>query len=114
MNTKNILPLKCTNVALDKIKNFIKEKNNLLLKLRIYIIGGGCNGFQYGFIFDDKINDDDFIFQENGIFLIVDAMSYQYLMGSIIDYSEKLSGSHFIIINPNAKITCSCGSSFSI
>ncbi|URJ25237.1 iron-sulfur cluster insertion protein ErpA [Candidatus Blochmannia ocreatus (nom. nud.)] len=104
-----------TENAINKIKFFIqKEKLKKNLKLRIYIIGGGCNGFQYGFILDNQISKDDYVIEHNGVGLIVDPMSLQYLLGGIIDYYEELKGAKFIVINPNAKITCSCGASFSI
>ncbi|PPI87992.1 iron-sulfur cluster insertion protein ErpA [Candidatus Pantoea edessiphila] len=109
-----ITPLNFTNAALNKIKYLIKNEKNELLKLRIYISGGGCSGFQYGFKLDDKIHKEDIIFKKNGITLIIDPISIQYLSGSSIDYKETLEGSRFTVMNPNAKTTCSCGSSFSI
>lgn len=103
-----------TDFAASKIKYFIKhEKNNSKLKLRVYIMGGGCGGFQYGFILDDKIAKDDYVIEKNGVYLVIDPMSLQYLFGGIIDYYEGLEGSKFIITNPNAITTCSCGASFS-
>lgn len=113
MNTKKI-PLIFTKSAAKKVKFLIKRKKNKNLNLRVYIVGGGCSGFQYRFSLDEKINKNDFIIEEIGVKLIVDALSLQYLYGGKIDYLENLEGSKFIIINPNAKITCSCGTSFSI
>jgi iron-sulfur cluster insertion protein len=92
----------------------IEEENNADLKLRIYVSGGGCSGFQYGFTFDDNAAEDDTRVEKNGVTLIVDPMSYQYLMGAEIDYQEGLDGSRFVIKNPNATTTCGCGSSFSV
>ncbi|UVK76884.1 MAG: iron-sulfur cluster insertion protein ErpA [Sodalis sp. Fse] len=108
------LPLQFTDSAACKVKDLISYEKNPNLKLRVYITGGGCSGFQYGFTFDDKINDDDFTIEKQGVKLVVDPMSLQYLIGGSVDYSEGLEGSRFIVINPNAKITCGCGSSFSI
>ncbi|QCI24299.1 iron-sulfur cluster insertion protein ErpA [Buchnera aphidicola (Muscaphis stroyani)] len=100
--------------AAQKIQNLILEKKNKNLKLRVYISGGGCSGFQYQFILDDKINKDDIIINQCNTDLIIDPISLQYLYGGEIDYIENLEGSKFIISNPNAKNTCGCGSSFSI
>ncbi|WP_159714696.1 iron-sulfur cluster insertion protein ErpA [Blochmannia endosymbiont of Camponotus nipponensis] len=116
MNNDVKFPIQLTDFAASKVRFFIKNKTikNSNLKLRIYIIGGGCGGFQYGFALDDKISDDDSIIENNGAILVIDPMSLQYLFGGIVDYYEGLEGSRFIVINPNAKNTCSCGSSFSI
>ncbi|AYN24835.1 iron-sulfur cluster insertion protein ErpA [Buchnera aphidicola] len=103
-----------TDSATNKIKNIIKEKKNKNLKLRIYIIGGGCSGFQYQFIFDEKISEDDILIKKSNVSLLVDPISLQYLYGGTIDYLENLEGSKFIVSNPNAKNTCGCGLSFSI
>ncbi|QCI16466.1 iron-sulfur cluster insertion protein ErpA [Buchnera aphidicola (Aphis craccivora)] len=113
---KNIINnyVKLTQTAIKKIKNFILIKKNKNLKLRIYIIGGGCSGFQYQFTFDENINEDDMIINQENIFLIIDPISLQYLKGGEIDYIENLEGSKFIVNNPNAKNTCGCGSSFNI
>lgn len=108
------LPLKITDKATEKINNVIKTKNNSNLKLRIYIIGGGCNGFQYEFILDEKKNKNDIIIKKSNVYLIIDPISLQYLIGGTIDYQEDLEGSKFVISNPNAKNTCGCGLSFSI
>ncbi|MBU2114481.1 MAG: iron-sulfur cluster insertion protein ErpA, partial [Gammaproteobacteria bacterium] len=82
--------------------------------LRVYITGGGCSGFQYGFTFDEKVNDGDFVVEKQGVSMVVDPMSLQYLMGGVVDYTEGLQGSRFIVQNPNATTTCGCGSSFSV
>ncbi|MXP51166.1 iron-sulfur cluster insertion protein ErpA [Pantoea sp. SoEX] len=114
MNKKSLMPLKFTDAAINKINFLINNKKNKSLKLRIYISGGGCSGFQYGFKLDEQENEEDIIFKNQGIMLIIDPISIQYLNGSSIDYRENLEGSRFIVINPNAKTTCSCGSSFGI
>ncbi|PPI88668.1 iron-sulfur cluster insertion protein ErpA [Candidatus Pantoea edessiphila] len=107
-------PLNFTSAAASKVKYLISDKKNKSLRLRIYITGGGCSGFQYGFVLDDKVNEQDIIIRKKGINLIVDPISLQYLSGSSIDYKESLEGSRFVVINPNAKITCSCGLSFGV
>lgn len=108
------LPLQFTDAAASKVKNLIADEENPELKLRVYITGGGCSGFQYGFTFDDKMNDGDMTIEKQGVSLVVDPMSLQYLVGGSVDYTEGLEGSRFIVTNPNAKTTCGCGSSFSI
>ena len=109
------LPLQFTDAAASKVKNLIADEENPDLKLRVYITGGGCSGFQYGFTtFDDQINDGDMTIEKQGVALVVDPMSLQYLVGGSVDYTEGLEGSRFIVTNPNAKTTCGCGSSFSI
>jgi iron-sulfur cluster insertion protein len=100
--------------AAKKVANLIVEEKNNNLKLRVYITGGGCSGFSYGFTFDEKNKDGDSRVDNNGVQLVVDPMSYQYLVGATVDYLEDLQGSRFIIHNPNAKTTCGCGSSFSV
>jgi iron-sulfur cluster insertion protein len=100
--------------AAAKVKSLIDEENNEALKLRVYITGGGCSGFQYGFTFDETINDGDAVIENGGVTLLVDPMSFQYLVGAEIDYSEGLEGAQFVIRNPNATTTCGCGSSFSV
>lgn len=102
-----------TDSAALKVKELILEADNHNLKLRVYIIGGGCSGFQYGFSFEQEEKDDDFIFENHGVYLVVDPVSFQYLMGADIDYKDDIQGASFIIRNPNAKTTCGCGSSFS-
>ncbi|ADD75947.1 iron-sulfur cluster insertion protein [Pantoea sp. PA1] len=108
------LPLQFTDAAAKKVKNLIADEENPALKLRVYITGGGCSGFQYGFTFDDQMNDGDMTIEKQGVSLVVDPMSLQYLVGGSVDYTEGLEGSRFIVTNPNAKTTCGCGSSFSI
>ncbi|WP_297486837.1 iron-sulfur cluster insertion protein ErpA [Ferrovum sp.] len=106
-------PLILTDSAADKVKALIDEEDNQDLKLRVFVTGGGCSGFQYGFAFEDTVNEDDTQMVKNGVTLLIDPMSYQYLVGAEIDYKEDLEGAQFIIRNPNAKTTCGCGSSFS-
>ncbi len=115
MNTATDMPLPFifTDSAAAKVKDLIDEEGNPDLKLRVFVTGGGCSGFQYGFTFDEVANDDDTALQKNGVTLLVDPMSYQYLVGAEIDYTEGLEGSQFVIKNPNASSTCGCGSSFS-
>ncbi|UDG80080.1 iron-sulfur cluster insertion protein ErpA [Candidatus Steffania adelgidicola] len=108
------LPLQLTDLAIRQVKYLIAHEDNPNLKLRVYITGGGCSGFQYCFTFDDTVNEDDFTLEKQGVGLVVDPMSLQYLIGGVVDYSEELEGSRFIVVNPNAKTTCGCGSSFSI
>jgi iron-sulfur cluster insertion protein len=106
-------PLVFTDNAANKVKELINEEGNEELKLRVFVTGGGCSGFQYGFTFDEETNEDDTAMQKNGVTLLIDPMSYQYLIGAEIDYQENLEGSQFVIKNPNATSTCGCGSSFS-
>ena len=106
-------PLNFTDSAANKVRNLIEEEGNAELKLRVFVTGGGCSGFQYGFTFDEVQNEDDTVMQKNGVTLLIDPMSYQYLVGAEIDYSEGLEGAQFVIKNPNASSTCGCGSSFS-
>ncbi|MEW6165454.1 MAG: iron-sulfur cluster insertion protein ErpA [Pseudomonadota bacterium] len=106
-------PLVFTDSAANKVKDLIAEEGNSELKLRVFVTGGGCSGFQYGFTFDEVANEDDTVMQKNGVTLLIDPMSFQYLVGAEIDYSEGLQGSQFVIKNPNATSTCGCGSSFS-
>jgi iron-sulfur cluster insertion protein len=102
-----------TDAAASKVKDLIEEEKNDSLKLRVFVSGGGCSGFQYGFTFDENIQDGDTQVEKNGVTLLVDPMSFQYLTGAEIDYKEDLEGSQFVIKNPNAATTCGCGSSFS-
>jgi len=100
--------------AANKVRELIEEEENPALSLRVYVTGGGCSGFQYGFSFDEEIAEDDAQIENNGVRLIVDPMSYPYLAGGVVDYTEGLEGSKFIVQNPNAEATCGCGASFSI
>jgi iron-sulfur cluster insertion protein len=115
-NYQNALddPLVFTTAAARKVRELIVEENNPNLKLRVYISGGGCSGFQYGFTFDESGADDDLSVIKDGVTLVVDPLSLQYLMGAEIDYAENLHGARFVIRNPNAKTTCGCGSSFTM
>lgn len=106
-------PFVFTDNAAAKVKSLIEEEGNDALKLRVFVQGGGCSGFQYGFTFDEEVNDDDTSLIKNGVTLLIDAMSYQYLVGAEIDYKDDINGSQFVIKNPNAASTCGCGSSFS-
>ena len=108
------VPLTFTDAAAQKVKSLISEEENPDLKLRVYITGGGCSGFQYGFTFDEKVNDGDLTVENSGVQLVIDPMSLQYLIGVTVDYTEGLEGSRFVVNNPNASSTCGCGSSFSI
>jgi iron-sulfur cluster insertion protein len=108
------VPLSFSDSAANKVKQLIEEEGNPELKLRVFVTGGGCSGFQYGFTFDEVQNDDDAVMQKNGVTLLIDPMSYQYLTGAEIDYQENLEGAQFVIKNPNAQSTCGCGSSFSV
>ena len=106
-------PLNFTDAAAAKVKGLIEEEQNDNLKLRVFVSGGGCSGFQYGFTFDEVINEGDTAVENDGVTLLIDPMSFQYLVGADIDYTEGLEGSQFVIRNPNATTTCGCGSSFS-
>ena len=112
--TEMPVPLVFTDSAASKVKDLIIEEGNPDLKLRVFVTGGGCSGFQYGFTFDEIRNDDDTVMEKDGVMLLIDPMSYQYLVGAEIDYTEGLEGSQFVIRNPNATSTCGCGSSFSV
>ena len=103
-----------TDAAATKVGELISEEDNPNLKLRVFISGGGCSGFQYGFTFDESVEDGDSQIENQGVMLLVDPMSVQYLMGAEIDYKEDLQGAQFIIRNPNAQTTCGCGSSFTV
>ena len=107
-------PVVLTDAAAAKVKDLIEEEGNRQLMLRVFIYGGGCSGFQYGFTFDERRKDEDAVIRKGGVKLLVDPLSLQYLGGSEIDYSEGLDGAQFVIRNPNATTTCSCGSSFSV
>ncbi len=106
-------PLIFTSAAAAKVKALIDEEGNPALKLRVFVQGGGCSGFQYGFTFDENMNEDDTAVDNGGVTLLIDPMSYQYMVGAEIDYTEGLEGAQFVIRNPNATTTCGCGSSFS-
>lgn len=107
-------PITFTDSAAAKIAELIAEENNPALKLRVFVQGGGCSGFSYGFTFDDAVADDDTVLSKGSVSILVDAMSYQYLIGAEIDYKETLMQSSFVINNPNSVSTCGCGSSFSV
>ncbi len=107
-------PMVFTDAAAAKVRSLIEEEGNDKLKLRVYITGGGCSGFQYGFTFDENVQEGDTEIENGGVTLLIDPMSYQYLVGAEIDYKEDLQGAQFVIRNPNATTTCGCGSSFSV
>jgi iron-sulfur cluster insertion protein len=119
MSTENLqsmppAPLVFTDAAATKVSELLRDEDNPDLKLRVYISGGGCSGFQYGFTFDETLEDGDSQIVNQGVTLVVDPMSVQYLMGAEIDYQEDLAGAQFVIRNPNATTTCGCGSSFTV
>jgi iron-sulfur cluster insertion protein len=103
-----------SNQAADKVRQLMVAEGNDALKLRVFVAGGGCSGFSYGFTFDDEVAGDDAIVEREGVTLVVDPLSYQYLLGSEIDYVEDLQGAQFVVSNPNAAATCGCGNSFAI
>ena len=105
-------PIHFTDSAAQKVAQLMAEEGNPNLKLRVYVQGGGCAGFQYGFTFDENVNEDDTTMEKNGVTLLIDPMSYQYLVGAEIDYKEDINGAQFVIKNPNVTTTCGCGSSF--
>ncbi len=107
-------PISMTSAAADKLKSLIVEEENERLMLRVYVTGGGCSGFQYGFAFDEEYQEDDTEVVRDGVKLVVDPLSFQYLVGSEVDYLENLEGARFTVTNPNAASTCGCGASFSI
>ena len=108
------VPLVFTDSAASKVAELVAEEGNPELKLRVFVQGGGCSGFQYGFTFDEIVNEDDTPMTKNGVTLLIDAMSLQYLAGAEIDYKDDLEGAQFVIKNPNANSSCGCGSSFSV
>ena len=108
------IPLPFSDAAATRVKTLIEEEDNSALKLRVYITGGGCSGFQYGFTFDEDVNDGDTTIENCGVTLVVDPMSLQYLVGGEVDYTEGLEGARFFVNNPNATTTCGCGASFSV
>lgn len=107
-------PISFSEAAVAKVVDLLAEENNPAMRLRVFVTGGGCSGFSYGFAFDDQTNDDDTVIEKGGVQILVDMMSLQYLMGADVDYEDGLSGSRFVIHNPNAQTTCGCGSSFSV
>ena len=107
-------PIVFSDSAANKVAQLIAEEGNPDLKLRVFVQGGGCSGFQYGFTFDEEVNEDDTTMVKNGVQLLIDSMSYQYLVGAEIDYKDDLEGAQFVIRNPGAVSTCGCGSSFSV
>ena len=107
-------PLFFSDSAVAKVRELVEEEGNADLKLRVFVTGGGCSGFQYGFSFDEEQDEEDTVVEKGGMKLLVDPMSYQYLVGATIEYEEGLQGSQFVVRNPNASSTCGCGSSFSI
>ena len=106
--------IRLSDNAVNKLQVLIAEEENPSLRFRVYITVGGCSGFQYGFSFDEAVSEDDMVVERDGVTALIDAMSYQYLVGSEVDYSEGLEGSRFVVNNPNATTTCGCGASFSI
>jgi len=107
-------PMVFTDNAAKKVKALIEEEGNSELKLRVYVTGGGCAGFSYGFSFDENVNEGDTTIHNDGVMMVVDPMSFQYLVGSVVDYTSGLQGSQFVVRNPNATTTCGCGSSFTV
>ena len=103
-----------SDAAAAKVRSLILEEENDNLKLRVFVTGGGCSGFEYGFTFDEDVEEDDTSIEKNGVTLLIDALSYQYLAGAEVDFKEDLQGSRFVVNNPNATTTCGCGNSFSI
>jgi len=107
-------PINVSPSAVAKVKALVEEEDCPDLKLRVFVTGGGCSGFQYGFSFDEVLNEDDTLVEKDGVSVVVDAMSYPYLVGSQLEYQEGLEGARFVVTNPNASTTCGCGASFSI
>lgn len=108
------LPIQFSDAAATKVKQLVDEEENPELKLRVYVTGGGCSGFQYGFTFDEDVNAGDMAIEKQGVSMVIDPMSLQYLVGGTVDYTEGLEGSRFFVNNPNATTTCGCGASFSV
>ena len=108
------LPIEFSEAAATRVKTLITEEENNALKLRVFVTGGGCSGFQYGFTFEETVNPGDMEIEREGVVLVVDPMSLQYLVGGVVDYEEGLQGSRFFVSNPNATTTCGCGASFSV
>lgn len=107
-------PIQVTENAIAKVRSLVEEEENPNLVLRVYVTGGGCSGFQYGFSFDEDLDEEDTLIEKEGVRVVVDPMSYPYLVGARVDYKEGLQGSRFIVENPNASSTCGCGASFSV
>jgi iron-sulfur cluster insertion protein len=107
-------PITITEACYEKVLDLLVEEQDPNLKLRVFVQGGGCSGFSYGFTFDEIQNEDDFVIEKEQVKILIDSMSYQYLIGAEIDYKEEIMGSQFVIRNPNAQTTCGCGSSFSV
>lgn len=107
-------PIMVSDNAVNKVRRLLEEEGNVDLKLRVFVTGGGCSGFQYGFTFDELVAEDDAVITRDNVSVLIDSMSYAYLVGAQIDYKENLEGSKFVVDNPNAETTCGCGSSFSI
>jgi iron-sulfur cluster insertion protein len=114
MTVQTALPIEFSDAAARKVKTLVEEEENPNLKLRVYVTGGGCSGFQYGFTFDEAVNEGDTTIDKDQVTLVVDPMSLQYLVGGEVDYTEGLEGSRFLVNNPNATTTCGCGSSFTV
>ncbi|MFM2482137.1 iron-sulfur cluster insertion protein ErpA [Celerinatantimonas sp. YJH-8] len=114
MSDSLAVPIQFSEAAAARVKTLITEEENPALKLRVYVTGGGCSGFSYGFTFDEKVNEGDTEVERDGVSMVVDSMSLQFLVGGTVDYTEGLQGSRFLVNNPNAKTTCGCGSSFSV
>jgi|SRR5690554_93868 len=114
VQTQDPVIVALTDNAADKVKSLVAEEGNPALKLRVFVTGGGCSGFQYGFSFEEDVTDEDTVVHQKGATLLVDPLSYQYLVGAHVDYVENLEGARFVINNPMASTTCGCGSSFSI
>jgi len=108
------MDIQLSSRAADKVRQLIDREGNDALKLRVFITGGGCSGFSYGFTFDDAATEDDAVVERDGVTMVVDALSYQYLSGAEVDFQENLQGSQFVVTNPNAQATCGCGNSFAI
>lgn len=108
------MDIQLSSRAADKVRQLIDREGNDALKLRVFITGGGCSGFSYGFTFDDAAAEDDAVVERDGVTMVVDALSYQYLSGAEVDFQENLQGSQFVVTNPNAQATCGCGNSFAI
>ena len=100
--------------AADKVRQLMRAENNADLKLRVFITGGGCSGFSYGFTFDEEVAEDDAVIERDGVAMVLDALSFQYLSGAEVDYHEDLQGAQFVVQNPNASATCGCGNSFAV